>query len=369
MKITVLQENLIKSLLQTNRIISPRSQLPILQNVLLKTQDNLLKVIATNMETTVMSLVGVKTFEQGEVCVSAKLFSELVQSLSPGTLDIMENEGTLKVSNDKIQANLATMPGKEFPALPMEFKSAPTELKTDVLKNALAAVLFAAATDEGRPLLTGIKIMPDKGGLVFASTDGYRLSVKTVNEPGLKISDMVVPAKALAELYKMISDGKEAATVVKMGQSEDGQLLFEFNDSKIATRLIEGTYPDFINRIPKSFNTKCIMDREALAKGVKSAAIFARDNANIVKMAISAESTVISANAPQVGGNMVTIDARTEGEDAEIAFNSRFLLDFLNNCESTEIEFEMTGSLNPGVFKPVGDESFIHIIMPVRTQS
>ena len=227
---------------------------------------------------------------------------------------------------------------------------------------------FAAATDEGRPLLTGIRIKKEEGGVVFAATDGYRLSVAKANMTLGFDADLVVPGRALLEVVKISSEDKSGKEIT-IAQTEDGQLVFGMGDIEIHTRLIDGEYPNFEKIIPKSFATRALIDREKLLRAVKSAAVFARDNANIIRFHLENQTLVVSANTPQVGENTIEVEAKIDGEGGDVAFNSRFLLDFLNNFSEDEVLFEMTGSLNPGVFKPVSDEDYLHIIMPVRVQA
>jgi DNA polymerase-3 subunit beta len=233
---------------------------------------------------------------------------------------------------------------------------------------ALSGVLFAAATDEGRPLLTGVKLVKKDGGITVIATDGYRLSLKKLDLPIEGDLDIVIPARALSEVVKISSEEKEAGSVT-MVQNEDGQLVFVVGDNEIHTRAIAGDYPNIEKIIPKTHNTRVLMDSVGLTRAVKSAAVFARDNANILRLHIENQSVTVSANTPQVGENHVEMEAKVDGEGGDIAFNSRFLLEFLNGFIGEEVLFEMTGSLNPGVFRKPKDESYLHIVMPVRVAS
>jgi DNA polymerase-3 subunit beta len=228
--------------------------------------------------------------------------------------------------------------------------------------------LFSAASDEGRPILTGIKIKEDGEETLLAATDGYRLSTKKIVLPLKKFVDAVIPARTLSEVLKIANEEKEEKTVY-VGKTPDGQVGFMVGDTTIFTRLLDGEYPNFDRIIPKTFTTRVLIDKEPFARAVRSAAIFAKDNANIVRVVLDKQKIVVSANAPQVGENKVELDAKIDGDGGEIAFNSRFLVEFLANLAESEFVFEMTGALNPGVFKLVKDESFLHIIMPVRVTS
>jgi DNA polymerase-3 subunit beta len=203
---------------------------------------------------------------------------------------------------------------------------------------------------------------------VFAATDGYRLSVKREAIVVEGLSGAVVPAKALHEIVKIAAEEKDEKSI-HIGGAGGNQAGFVIGDTTLLTRLLDGEYPSFDRIIPKSFTTRALIDKELFFRAVRSAAIFARDNANIIRLTLDKQKIVVSANAPQVGENKIELEAKIDGDGGEIAFNSRFLLDFLTNFPDDEVLFEMTGALNPGVFRPVKDESFLHIIMPVRVQS
>lgn len=368
MKVNILKENLLRALTQTGRAISSKTQLPILQNIHVKTEENMLRFTATNMETIISCLVGVKIEKEGGVCVPAKVFTELITSLSSDTVTLEAREGEVIVKTDNTEATIAATPEAEYPPFSFEIKGDKIKVDINLLKDALKKTLYAAATDDGRPLLTGIKIVSQNDETTFAATDGYRLSVVHIKETFGKDFNHVVPARALAEVNKTISEFKEEKPVV-LGNTSDGQLAFLLGDTTILTRLIDGEYPDFDKIVPKNHTTDVKGDKTLLLSAVKSASIFARDNANIVRFHAEKNTLMVSANTPQVGNNMVRVNVATKGDGGDIAFNSRFLIDFLNNYDGDEVVFEMTGSLNPGVFKGSADGNFLHIIMPVRVQN
>lgn len=368
MIIQILQENLLKALSQTGRIVPQRPQLPVLQNILLATEEGRLKIIASNLETTEIVWAGAKVEKEGELCVPSRLLTELVASLSQDSVFLSSNETSLVVKSQGVTATIPGVSAKEFPAVPKAKEKTKSTIPKAEICEKISKVSFAAATDEGRPLLTGVRIKKDNGGVVFAATDGYRLSVaKSAMKLGFD-ADLVVPGRALSEVVKVSSEDKNGKEIT-LAQTEDGQLVFGVGDIEIHTRLIDGEYPNFEKIIPRTFTTRALIDKEKLTRAVKSAAVFARDNANIIRFHLDNQTLLVSAHTPQVGENNIELDAKIDGEGGEIAFNSRFLLDFLNNYVEDELLFEMTGSLNPGVFKPVKDESYLHIIMPVRVQA
>lgn len=368
MVISILQENLLRSLTRTGRILGIKPQLPIVQNVLLQTKDGRLQVITTNLETTEIVWAGAKVEKEGGICVSSRLLTEFVLTLPAETARLQVVDGGLSIGCAGFRANIPGIPAKEFPPVPSMPDKGKEKLGKEQLVSALGLVLFAAAIDEGRPILTGVRIVTEGGDTVFTATDGYRLSMKKVTIANHEPFNMVVPARALFEVMKASGEEKEAAELALV-KTDGGQLAFSVGDTEIITRLIDGEYPNVSKIIPTSFTTRALFDKETLLRAIKSAAVFARDNANIVQITLENQTATISAQSAQTGQNHVEVSAKIDGEGGEIAFNSRFLLEFLTNFPEPEVLFEMTGALNPGAFRPVKDDSFTHIIMPVRVQA
>lgn len=365
MKVSILQENLVKAVIRTNRVVSSKPSLLILSHLLLQATKEGLLVTASSLETTESVLVRAKVEKEGGLCVPAKIFSELVSSLPQDTVVLEEKEGSLHVTCGGVHASVAAVAEGEFPPAGAGVGKKETPLETGRLVSLLSLVLFAASTDEGRPLLTGIKITQKEEWAVFAATDGYRLSICQSELRLPKETDSVVPCRALGEILRVCQEEKEEKEAL-LSDAGGGQLVVRVGDTTITTRRIDGEYPNFEKIIPTKHTSAATLDVEQFTKAVKSASIFARDSANIVRLHIARNSLTISANTPQVGENSVEIDAKTEGEDGDVAFNSRFLLELLANFPGEELVFEMTGALNPGAFRSPKDPSFLHIIMPVR---
>jgi len=368
MVFSILQENLLKALTRTGRILSSRAQLPILQNVRIRTTEGRISFETTSLELSERVWTGGKIEKEGGICVSSRLLTEFVLSLPKDTVRLTASEGQLRILCGRFDATMPGIGDSEFPPIPEFHAKKGAPLNKDAFVSALVGVLFASATDDGRPLLAGVKIKKTDGDVLFAATDGYRLSVKRLPLTIRGDLDIVVPSRALSEVVKIGQEEKEAKEIV-LGNTEENQLVFAVSDTEVHTRIIDGDYPDFEKIIPKAHNTRVLFNREELTHAAKSAAIFARDSANIVRLNISGQNAVVSANAPSVGENKVELEAKVDGEGGDIAFNSRFLLEFLSNYTADELLFEMTGSLNPGVFRPVKDNTYLHVIMPVRVQS
>lgn len=368
MIVNVLQENFTKALVRASRILSAKPQLPILSSVLLKTNDNGLQVTSSNLEITETIRLGAKVEKPGGICVSARLLAELIAALPQEAVSLSVADGSLHVVCQSVKATIPGVPEAEFPPVGAPEAKELLSMKRESFIAALSSVLFSAATDESRPMYTGVLVERGEDGLVFVATDGYRLSKKTMAAGGSKEPlQLVVPARALGEIVKISQEEKGEKTVA-LAQSQNSQIVATVGDVELVMRLLDGEYPPYQKIIPKTHTTRVHFDRQVLLRAAKLAAIFARDNANIVRVTIGSQAVVVAANTPQVGEGSVDVEAQVDGEGGTIAFNSRFLLDLLNNFPGDELLFEMTGALNPGVFKPVKDETFLHIIMPVRVQ-
>ncbi|MBL7150435.1 DNA polymerase III subunit beta [Candidatus Microgenomates bacterium] len=369
MKLTVLQENLNKAISNVERFVSSKAQLPVLANVCLKAEKGRLCLQATNLETGITLWLGAKIEKEGAITVPARIFSEFISSLPKEKVKLELKDKLLAVSCGSFSASFTGIAADEFPPL-----SSSEDKKPDLVfpfssfLPAIEKVSFAAARDEGRPVLTGVKFEPRGEKLILAATDGYRLSVKELKKSEIKISSpLIIPARSLLEILKIVGESEEEN--IGLNFTEKGnQIVFSLPNVEIVTRLIEGEFPEYQKIIPASLSTKVVLEKENFLKALKTAAIFARDSANIVRLKIEKNALVISANSPQVGENRTGVEAKVEGKEDQIAFNCRFLLEFLGKIEEEEIVFEMSGALNPGVFKTPQDSSYLHIIMPVRVQ-
>lgn len=368
MKVTVLQENLRKSLLFINKVVSVKTQLPVLGNVLLETEEGRLKLSGTNLETSISYWVGAQIETEGKITVPARFLTELVSTFTQEKVSLIQNKTTLEVKCGESEATLTGIGAEEFPPQPQVSTEKSAEVTRKELEEGLSFVLAAASTDEGRPILTGVRFVEGKEDMVMVATDGYRLSIKHLRQvSGLK-EGVVIPSKALAEVAKAIAE--EGAEKIDVYFSADkNQVIFSLPHIQIATRLIEGDYPPYQKIIPASSTTVMSVGKEEFLRAVRFAAVYAKESSNIIRLTLANGKLMVSANSPQVGENKTTLDVKIEGEGGEIAFNARFLLDLLAVFPANEVVLEMTGPLSPGVFKVPGDDSYLHIIMPVRVQS
>ena len=371
MKVSLLFENFSKKILFANHAISSRSQLPILLNFLIQAKEGKLTISATDLEIGIVVDIPAKIEEEGEITIPAKTLTELISATPVDKITLETKPEGLVMTGEKIKTVFQTTPAEDFPRLYEERGEKVASVKRGLTDKDFSRVVFAASPDTERPALSGVLIRKERGGYSLVATDGYRLSLKkhamAGKEKGVGETSVIVPSRVIRELILM---GKEAEgeDVSVYVSSEKNQILFSEEDTTLVGRLIEGEFPNYEKIIPQSHSTKTVFSREELQRAVKASYVFARQTANIVKLSVQKDKIIVSANAPSVGNSIVEVEAKTTGSENEIAFNARYLLDFFSNIEEDEISFEMAGPLAPGVFKIVGDDSFLHLIMPIRVQ-
>ncbi|NJL06362.1 MAG: DNA polymerase III subunit beta [Chloroflexaceae bacterium] len=378
MRLSCLQENLKRGLAMVNHAISPRSPLPILANVLLATDSGRLRLAATDLESGITCWVGAKVDEEGAVTIPAKLFNDVVNNLPNDrvTLTLDARTQTVLVECGRYKTNIKGIDAEEFPPIPNATEEEPTfTVAPDQLQHAIQQVAFAAASDESRPVLTGVLMRLRDNQVTMAAADGYRLAIRTLNlpigaiNPAPALTEFIVPARALADLARILSDdgGAVAVTVTSGGR----QVMFHNEMVNVVLRLLDGKFPDFERIIPTVYTTRSMLDTAEVLKAVKLAALFATSSQNIVKLSfepgddLGPGKLVISANATEVGDNQGEMDGLVHGEVSQIAMNVRFLSEALTAIKVAQVAVEMQGPQSPGVFKPVGQDSYVHIIMPM----
>ena len=368
MKLTIPTAILQEKLSFINRAVSQKSQIPILLNILLIARDNVLTLKSTDLEIGVEVTIITNIEEEGEITIPARTFIELINSIPDETITLETINEKIHVMSKKTKSVFQTTNSDDYPSLYKEKGEKITSLEASKLKKDLEAIVFAAAIDTTRPALSGIMVKGEETGFLLVSTDGYRLSLKhhkAEKNQQKQTDSYIVPARVFKEL---IAIKEESEDIEVFTSTENGQIIFTQDNTVLVGRLIEGTFPNYEKIIPTDYSTQVYFDREEFLKAVKICSIFARDSANIIKLSFQKDKIVVSSQSTQVGENTVTIEGLLSGEENEIAFNAHYLQDVLSAITEGEMVFEMTGPLNPGVFKIKDDQSFLHLIMPVRVQ-
>ena len=372
MKLSVMQENLARGLQVASRAVSNRSTLPVLANVLLRTEDAGLKLTATNLEIGVTAWVPGKIEQEGSLTVPARLFNDLVAGLPAGERVELESDGdtTLKVRAGRFHTQLRGIDAEEFPVIPSPGERPTTRVSQKELRRALSQVVFAAASDEARPILTGVLTRLSGNELTLAAADNYRIAVRSLPllDP-VEDTSLVVPARSYAELLRVLGDTDEPVDMMLAGSKS--QVLFHVQDVDIVSRLIDGQFPNYQQVLPSSHTTRAVVDRDDLLKAVRLAALIASSAANVIRLRLDDQGTgtITIAAAADVGEEQGEVEAGIEGEAVQISFNARYLQEALQNLDHEQLALEFSGPLSPGVLRPTNDEDYVHVVMPVRTPS
>ena len=381
MKVSCLQENLAKGLSIVSRAVATRSTLPVLSNILLSTDESRLKLSATNLEVGINCWVGAKIEQEGATTIPARLLADFVNSLPAERIDLelINRTQTLNLKCGRFEANIKGIDAQEFPIILTPEENHRIRLDPDLLHQMIDQVAFSAATDESRPVLTGVLIEAKSNELTFAAADGYRLSVHTVEleeGPEQPIS-VIVPARALQELRRVSGEAEEP--VEMLIAADRNQAFFHMNDIDLVSQLVEGTFPDFHQVVPTGHSTRLTINTEEFLKAVRMAFIFARDAANLVRLKIVPDEQeglsagqagigqlIVSATSAEYGDNVSQLEATIEGTPIEIAFNARYFIDALNVISTAQVTLDTRDPNSPGVLRPVGGSDFVHVIMPMH---
>ena len=385
MKLSCLQENLARGLSTVGRAVANRSTLPITQNVLLKTDQGMLMLSATNLEIAITTWIGAMIEEEGAITVPHRLLADLVNSLPSDRIDLdlpgsgEDGEATggsvLHLSCGRSVTHMNGADAADFPPVPQVDSGLSTDIDPSIMRTGIALVAFSAASDESRPVLTGVELKLHKSNLVMAAADGFRLAVYS-NQISQQMEEevkVIVPARTMQEVQRLVSD--QSAPIRISLSPEGGQVMFKFENVELVSQLLQGTFPNYEQLIPERYETRAVMELDDLKRATQSAAVFARDGSNIVRLEMQPEESSeggrlkVSARSEEVGDNLDELDIeQMEGQDAKIAFNVRYLQDIVNVLGRGKVAIEVTNSSSPGVFRSADSDSYVHVVMPMYVQ-
>jgi DNA polymerase-3 subunit beta len=370
-KLSILQENLARGLTVVSRAVSSRAALPVLSNVLLRTKDAGLELTATNLEIGITHWVPGKVDEDGSITLPAKLFADIVTSLPNMRIDLeLLPDDRVHLTCGRFETHMKGMAADEFPQIPAAGERPTTRISQKVLRRALAEVAFAAASEEARPILTGVLTHFEGDRLTLAAADNYRIAITTIGtlDP-VEDTSVVVPARSYHELERILSDVDDPVEIV-LSPSRN-QITFHLEGTQLVSRLIDGQFPNYQQVLPKEHATRAIVDREELLRAVRPAALLTRESTKIVKLHVGgAGAAGITVTAvSDLGDHQSEVDATAEGDGTTIAFNATYLTDVLQNVDAEQFAIELNGPLSPGVFRPADGREYTHVVMPVRTAS
>ncbi len=375
MKVTVLQENLARGLSTVSRAVSPRSTLPVLSNILIASDEGRLRLSATNLELGITCWIPARIEQEGSTTVPSRTFGDLINTLPVDQVQLSLDLQTqsLHVHGGTSNNDIKCIDAQEFPPLPVPDMDGAVQINVADFKEMIQQVTFAASSDEARPVLMGVLVTVEKDQITMAAADGFRLSVRkaTLSNPVQSPITAIIPARALNELARVAGDGEESIYMVM--PKGRGQVLFRVKDVEVVSQLIDGTFPDYHQIIPRSYKSRTLVSTTAMLKACKQAEIFAREGSNVARLDIkSAQSDMqpseveISATSEETGKNETIVEATVDGGGMLIAFNVKFLREALEAVKTPNVAMETSGPNAPGVIRPVGDDDYIQVIMPMH---
>ncbi|MFH1030545.1 MAG: DNA polymerase III subunit beta [bacterium] len=384
MLLSCLQENLSHGLNIVSHISDKNTSLPILNNILIKTENKNIKLISTNLEIGINCSIRGKVEEDGEITIPGRILADYISLLPNEKVDITLKNDDVQITCDTYATKIKGMPSSDFPLLPSIKKeeSAFCEVAINDLKEAIGQVVFAIATNEARPEISGIYVSAKENILTLAATDSYRLAEKKVKILARKNVEnninTIIPYKTLNELGRILSAigrddemSKEQETISIY--LTDNQILFSCKNIELISRTIDAKYPDYKQIIPSEFKTTAVIDVKPLANAVKAASLFTR--VGIYDISLLFDPTTnklkISSLNNQLGENKSEIEGTIEGDHVELILNFRYLLDGLQNIGAEKILFKITDRVKPCVLSPLSQdgkeiEDYIYLIMPIK---
>jgi DNA polymerase-3 subunit beta len=381
-KLTCTQQDLAKGLSTVSHAVSTRSTLPILSHILLATDGDRVRLSATNLEIGITCWVPAKVQEEGTTTVPARLITDFVNSLPGGGVDLtlQPNNQSLKLSGQRSQATIRGMDPSEFPSIPSAAgdESAVT-LDAAELREMIGQVAFAAATDDARPVFTGVLARVKENAFTLAAADSFRLAVRTAALPvGATPGDVLIPARTLSELARILPGEGSVQMVVTPNRN---QVLFHAEGVDLVSNLIAGQFPNYEAILPKSHATRAVLSTNEFRQAAKTASLFARDSSNIVRLRVepgqgdnlTPGSVTLQAQAEELGDTTTTLNASVDGSGLEIIFNVKYLTDVLAVIDAPEVWLDLNSPQHPGVVQPPqkadeqgGAGAYTYVIMPMH---
>ena len=378
MKLICTQENLNKALNIVGKIINKNTTLPILNNILLKTDKGRLKLSSTNLELGINCWVGSKIEEDGEITVPTRLFANFISSLPNNNVEIKLKGDSLNIKCDKYKTNIKGLNAKEYPLIP-KIEAAPIfKINSSEFKQALIQILPAISSSESRIEITGVFLNLtelDKNKIVLVTTDSYRLAEKTlvlkkenINKEALNlagnITSVIIPKNAIQELIRDLDDDENLLEVM----ISENQILFKFDNADMISRLLEGKYPDYKQIIPTKFETEAVVNINEIATAIRVAGLFVSASSNNIELKTYPNSNVleISSGVSEVGNNNTKVAAEIKGKELEVMYNHRYLSDGFGGIDGEKAILKINSEKLPTVLTSATDKGLLYVIMPVR---
>lgn len=362
MKLIVNQKNIKRAIGLVEKIVSKNSSLPILNNILLKTENGRLRISATNLELGINTLVGVKIEEVGEIAIPVRIFSDFINAVKDEKVTLITKNNTLSINSENYKTKILGFDPKDFPIIPKIKTESGVTMPAHTLKNSLLRVLDSMAVSDSRPELAGVLVQIQNNQGVFVSTDIFRLTEVVTPIQSSESLTMILPRNTVTELVRMCSE-VEGDVQIKYA---DNQVAFVAEDIELISRVVDGTYPPYKNVIPEGFVSKALIKKEDLENGIRLAGLFSSSISDI-KISAGENSLKITAQNSDKGEIETAVPMTLKNEPFELSLNFRYILDGLKNMPGNEVVLEFTGAGSPFVIRPSNDSSITYLIMPLRS--
>lgn len=364
MKVICTQENLKNGLATVGRIISASTTLPILNNVLIKTENGLLKISSTNLEVAVVTHIRCKVELGGEITVVCKTLTDLVSNLPNKNIVLSSENGRLEVETENYHTTIKTLSPEDFPIIPSLENKTVVEIESQDIKKAIDQVIFASATNQTQPEITGVLFRLGENSLRIVATDRYRLAEKRLSVKNSETVDIIVPHKTAVELSRIIGvqDGKVEMVI------NETQAAFNFSDTQIISRLVDGQYPPYEQIIPSNFNTEVILEKRQLVSALRASGVFSQ-GVNSVRLEYDEKKQllVLTSESSELGKSVVDIPSKVKGGSGVLILNYHYVLDCLQGMESDVIKIKILDEDSPSVLLPEGKSDYIYLVMPIKS--
>jgi DNA polymerase-3 subunit beta len=366
MELTVTQENFARALSAVGRVASTKTQLPILSNILLRTDGNRLLIAATNLEVATTQYIGAKIAKPGAITVPARLISEFVSSLPKESIELKVVNNNIHLISGNYSSVINGVVADDFPELPTinEKSSISYSINIEDFKQAISQTIITASSDSTRPVLTGVYWHSHEGQLSLAATDGYRLSERRLVQTTSEVS-AIIPTQTLQEVLRTIVEDSDTVDVL----FDETQVRFRINEAEIISRLIDGNFPDYRQLIPKQSDINAVVNKQEFVRVTKIAGLFARESGGSVTVTVDADKKTISLHsiASEMGENTSELTAEVTNS-GQVTLNSRYLAEALSVLDDEVIEFSFSGKLSPCILKSTNkNTNYYHVIMPLKS--
>jgi DNA polymerase III subunit beta len=365
MKIICTQENLNQGLNLVSHIASKNTNLPILNNVLLKADKHGLTLITTDLEIGIKVFVRSKIEEDGEFTVDAKLFNSFVGLLPKENIEINLEESELQIKTKKQETSIKGIEAEDFPLIPEIERQNKVNISAIDLKKALNQVLLAASLDTSRVEINAVNFNFKNSSLILAATDSYRLAERKIKIENNEERDLIIPLKTVQELSRILNENNGDKLDIYFNEN---QIMFVFENVELISRVIDSKYPDYQQIIPQEFVTNSICDKKDLVPAIKSVALFCKQGINDIRLSVDNKNQelIITTASSGTGNSVAKVPTKITGQDNDIVFNYRYLLDGLNNMDDNEVIIKINNNSSPGLIQPIKNQDYIYLVMPIR---